>query len=146
RLNVPGAELEGIHYLRTLGNADAIRADAAAKRVVLIGGSYIASELAATLTELGSRCTMVMLEASPLSRSFGDDAGQFFADLLRGHGVTLCPGQELSRFEGVDGRVVRVVTSGGMSLEADAVVLGTGALPDVTLARGAGLELGSTGG
>jgi len=58
RLNVPGAELEGIHYLRTLGNSDTIRADAAGKRVVLIGGSYIASEVAATLTSLGSSCTM----------------------------------------------------------------------------------------
>ena len=54
RLNVPGSELEGIHYLRTFGNADAIRDDAAGKRVVLIGGSYIAAEVAASLTELGS--------------------------------------------------------------------------------------------
>ena len=54
RLNVPGVELEGIHYLRTFGNTDAIRADAAGKRVVLIGGSYIAAEVAASLTELGS--------------------------------------------------------------------------------------------
>ena len=54
RMNVPGVELEGIHYLRTLGNSDAIREDAAGKRVVLIGGSYIGSEVAASLTELGS--------------------------------------------------------------------------------------------
>src|SRR5262249_35734523 len=58
RLNVPGAELEGIHYLRALGNSDTIRDDAAGKRVVLIGGSYIASEVAASLTELGSQCTL----------------------------------------------------------------------------------------
>ena len=69
RLNVPGAELEGIHYLRTFGNADAIREDAAGKRVVLIGGSYIASEVAASLTELGSSCTMVMMEPVALSRT-----------------------------------------------------------------------------
>ncbi len=71
RLNVPGAELEGIHYLRTFGNSDAIRDDAAGKRVVLIGGSYIASEVAASLTELGSKCTMVMMEPLALSRTFG---------------------------------------------------------------------------
>src|SRR6201994_559812 len=56
RLNVPGAELEGIHYLRTFGNSDAIRADAAGKRVVMIGGSYIGTEVAASLTDLGSEC------------------------------------------------------------------------------------------
>ena len=146
RLNVGGSELEGIHYLRTLGNADAIRQDAAGKRVVLIGGSYIASELAATLTELGSECTMVMLEHLPLSRHFGDQAGRFFHDLLRDHGVTVHPGEELERFDGADGRVTGVVTKSGMALEADAVVLGTGAQPDVMLARSAGLELGEAGG
>jgi len=62
RLNVPGSELEGIHYLRTFGNTDAILADAPGKRVVMIGGSYIASEVAASLTELGSSCSLVMLE------------------------------------------------------------------------------------
>jgi 3-phenylpropionate/trans-cinnamate dioxygenase ferredoxin reductase component len=146
RLNVEGSELEGIHYLRTLGNADAIRADAAGKRVVLIGGSYIASELAATLTELGSQCTMIMLEHLPLSRHFGDQAGRFFHDRLAEHGVTIHPEQELARFAGTDGRVTTVITASGLELEADTVVLGTGAQPDVMLARGAGLELGETGG
>ena len=84
RLNVPGCELEGIHYLRTLGNSDAIRSDAAGKRVVMIGGSYIASEVAASLTVLGSSCAMVMLEAHPLSRTFGDAAGRFFQVMPRG--------------------------------------------------------------
>jgi 3-phenylpropionate/trans-cinnamate dioxygenase ferredoxin reductase subunit len=146
RLNVPGAELEGIHYLRTLGNADAIRSDAAGKRVVLVGGSYIASELAASLSSLGSTCTMIMLERLPLSRGFGDQAGQFFCDVLTSHGVTVHPEQELERFEGADGRVTKVVTTSGLELDTDAVVLGTGATPDVMLARSAGLELGSTGG
>ena len=146
RLNVEGSELEGIHYLRTLGNADAIRADAAGKRVVLIGGSYIASEVAATLTELGSQCTMIMLEHLPLSRHFGDQAGGFFHDRLTDHGVTIHPGQELARFAGADGRVTTVITTSGLELEADAVVLGTGAQPDIMLARAAGLELGETGG
>ena len=82
RLNVPGAELEGIHYLRTLGNADAIREDAAGKRVVLVGGSYIGTEVAASLTELGSSCTIVMIESLVLSRTFGELAGRFFHDRL----------------------------------------------------------------
>jgi 3-phenylpropionate/trans-cinnamate dioxygenase ferredoxin reductase component len=146
RLNVEGSELEGIHYLRTLGNADAIRADAAGKRVVLVGGSYIASELAATLTELGSHCTMIMLEHLPLSRHFGDQSGRFFHDRLTEHGVTVHPEQELEHFAGADGRVTTVITKSGLELEADAVVLGTGAQPDVMLARSAGLELGESGG
>src|SRR5918994_238361 len=76
RLRVEGAQLEGIHYLRALGNADAIRADAAqAERVVLVGGSYIACEVAATLTTLGRRCPLVMLEDTPLSAQFGAAAG-----------------------------------------------------------------------
>jgi 3-phenylpropionate/trans-cinnamate dioxygenase ferredoxin reductase component len=146
RLNVEGAELEGIHYLRTFGNSDAIREDAAGKRVVLIGGSYIASEVAATLTELGSQCTMVMLEERALIRSFGREAAVYFHDLLAGHGIALHGEDELERFEGADGRVTRVVTKQGREIPADAVVIGAGVSPDVMLARGAGLELGETGG
>jgi 3-phenylpropionate/trans-cinnamate dioxygenase ferredoxin reductase subunit len=146
RLNVEGAELEGIHYLRTFGNSDAIREDAAGKRVVLIGGSYIASEVAATLTELGSDCTMVMLEERALIRSFGREAAIYFHDLLAGHGITLHGEDELERFEGADGRVTKVVTKSGREIPADAVVIGAGVNPDVMLARGAGLELGETGG
>jgi 3-phenylpropionate/trans-cinnamate dioxygenase ferredoxin reductase subunit len=146
RLNVDGAELEGIHYLRTFGNSDAIRADAAGKRVVLIGGSYVASEVAATLTELGSQCTMVMLEERALIRSFGREAATYFHDLLTGHGITLHGEDELERFEGADGRVTKVVTKNGREIDADAVVIGAGVNPDVMLARGAGLDLGDSGG
>jgi 3-phenylpropionate/trans-cinnamate dioxygenase ferredoxin reductase component len=146
RLNVPGSELEGIHYLRTLGNADTIREDAAGKRVVLIGGSYIASELAATLTELGSKCTMAMLEPVVLSRGFGEQAGRFFQAILEGHGVEVHGDEELDHFEGADGRVASVHFKSGLTLAADAVVLGTGAVPDVMLARAAGLTLGESGG
>jgi 3-phenylpropionate/trans-cinnamate dioxygenase ferredoxin reductase component len=146
RLNVPGAELQGIHYLRTFGNSDAIRADAAGKQVVLIGGSYIASEVAATLTELGSACTMVMLEERALIRSFGGEAAGYFHDLLESHGITLHGEDELDRFEGADGRVTTVVTKSGREIPADAVIIGAGVNPDVMLARSAGLDLGDTGG
>ncbi|MGH2969426.1 MAG: NAD(P)/FAD-dependent oxidoreductase [Solirubrobacteraceae bacterium] len=146
RLRVPGAELEGIHYLRALGNADAIRADAAeAEHVVLVGGSYIACEVAASLTMMGRRCTMVMLEDAPLATGFGRAVGEFVAGVLREHGVELVTADPLERFEG-DGSVGRVVTASGRSIEADLVVMGTGAVPDVMLARSAGLELGETGG
>ena len=146
RLNVSGAELEGIHYLRAFANSDAIRTDAAGKRVVLIGGSYIASEVAATLTELGSRCTMVMMEPLALHRSFGDEAARFLHDTLTDHGIEIHGSDELDRFEGADGRVTTVVTRSGRRLPADAVVIGAGVNPDVMLARGAGLELGDSGG
>jgi 3-phenylpropionate/trans-cinnamate dioxygenase ferredoxin reductase component len=146
RLNVEGSELEGIHYLRALGNSDTIRDDAAGKRVVLIGGSYIASEVAASLTELGSTCTLVMLEPVVLGRGFGESAGRFFQDRLEERGISVYGDDALDRFEGADGRVTRVITKAGQELEADAVVMGTGAVPDVLLARAAGLELGETGG
>ena len=146
RLSVPGAELEGIHYLRTLGNSDTIREDASGKRVVLIGGSYIASEVAASLTERGSSCSLVMLEPIPLSRGFGEQAGRFFQARLEEHGIQVHGDDELDRFEGEDGRVTRVVTKSGRELDADAVVIGVGAVPDVRLARTAGLEIGEGGG
>jgi 3-phenylpropionate/trans-cinnamate dioxygenase ferredoxin reductase subunit len=146
RLNVDGCDLEGIHYLRTLGNSDTIREDAAGKRVVLIGGSYIGSEVAASLTELGSSCTIVMMEDVTLSRTFGEQAGRFFQGALEEHGVVVHGGDELERFEGSDGRVTHVVTKGGLRLDADAVVIGAGVTPDVSLARAAGLAIGSRGG
>ena len=146
RLRVPGAELEGIHYLRALGNSDAIRADAAqAGRAVLIGGSYIACEVAASLTALGKRCTMVMLEDAPLSTHFGPQVGAFVADLLRSRGVELVCGDPLAGFAG-EGRVASVETESGRLIDADLVVMGTGAVPDVMLARSSGLALGETGG
>jgi 3-phenylpropionate/trans-cinnamate dioxygenase ferredoxin reductase subunit len=146
RLRVDGADLEGIHYLRALGNADAIRSDAAeASNVILVGGSYIACEVAASLTAQGKKCTLVMQEDGPLSLGFGPIAAEFFAGVLRDHGVEWVAGDPLVRFEG-DGRVARVVTESGKALDADMVVMGTGAVPDVMLARSAGLELGETGG
>jgi 3-phenylpropionate/trans-cinnamate dioxygenase ferredoxin reductase component len=146
RVSVPGAELEGIHYLRTLGNTDTVRADAAGKRVVLIGGSYIACEVAASLTELGSTCSLVMLESVTLSRHFGEQAGRFFQNRLAEHGIEAFGDDELDHFEGTGGRVSRVVTKAGRQLDADAVVIGIGAVPDVRLARTAGLEIGDLGG
>jgi 3-phenylpropionate/trans-cinnamate dioxygenase ferredoxin reductase subunit len=147
RLRVEGGQLGGIHYLRTLGTADTIRDDVAdAERIVLIGGSYVACEVAATLTALGKRCTLVMLEDAPLAGTFGAAAGGFFGALLRDKGVELVCGDSLERLEGAGERVERVVTAAGRELPADAVVMGTGVLPDVMLARAAKLELGESGG
>jgi 3-phenylpropionate/trans-cinnamate dioxygenase ferredoxin reductase subunit len=146
RLRVEGATLDGIHYLRALANADAVRAEAAdASRVVLVGGSYIACEVAASLTAMGNECALVAMEDTPLSTGFGSAAGEHFAGVLRDHGVELHMGETLAGFEG-DERVQRVVCESGRSLDCDMVVIGTGAVPDVMLARAAGLELGDSGG
>lgn len=146
RLNVPGCELEQIHYLRTLGNADAIREGVAdAENVVLIGGSYIGCEVAASLTLMGKKATIVMQEETTLERGFGKRAGRFFQDLLESHGVTVHGTDGLERFEG-DGRVSKVVTTNGLELPAEAVVIGAGVTPDIALAKRAGLEIGERGG
>jgi 3-phenylpropionate/trans-cinnamate dioxygenase ferredoxin reductase subunit len=140
-LRVEGAENEGIHYLRAFGNSDAIRADAeAAEHVVLIGGSYIGTEVAASLTAKGVKCTIVMMEDVALSRVFGEDAGRWFQAALESHGVTIHGGEELEAFEG-DGRVKAVLTKSGMAIECDAVVVGAGVRPDAVLAQRAGLEV-----
>ena len=148
RLRADGSDLEGIHYLRAFGNSDAIRADVAdAERVVMIGGSYIGCEVAASLAAgFGPHCSVVMQEDVALERSFGAKIGAFFEGLLTDHGVAVHGGDELERFEGSAGRVGRVVTKNGLALECDCVVIGAGVMPDVMLARAAGLELGESGG
>jgi 3-phenylpropionate/trans-cinnamate dioxygenase ferredoxin reductase subunit len=148
RLRVDGCDLDGIHYLRALANSDAIKADAQTrKRAVLIGGSYIGCEVAASLTAAhGVDCTIVMMEDVTFEPFFGAKVGRFFQDVLEEHGVTVHGGQELARFEGDGERVTRVVTKSGLELDCDFVVAGIGVMPDVTLARSAGLELGDAGG
>src|SRR3954467_4620668 len=153
RLQVDGAQLDGIHYLRALGNADTLRSDVEdLERVVCVGGSYIGSEVAATLTELGKRVTILMQEAHPLERQFGVRAGARFRALLESHGIAIVGSDEVDRFEAATpgvcdaGRVARVLTKGGRTFECEAVVCGVGAQPDVMLARRAGLALGELGG
>jgi 3-phenylpropionate/trans-cinnamate dioxygenase ferredoxin reductase subunit len=144
-LRVEGAENEGIHYLRAFGNADAIRADAeAAGHVVLIGGSYIGCEVAASLAARGTSCTIIAMEDVALSRTFGEEAGRWFQGRLEEHGVAFHGGESLSAFEG-DGRVRAVVTESGLAVECDTVVVGAGVRPDATLAQRAGLEVDATG-
>lgn len=142
-LRVGGAELDGIHYMRTFGNSDAIRADADdAERVVLVGGSYIACEVAASLTAKGTSCTMVMVEDVALSRSFGEEVGRWLQGVLADHGVEIVGGEQVEAFEGDgDRRVAAVRTASGRRIEGDMVVVGAGVRPDVTLAQRAGLEV-----
>jgi 3-phenylpropionate/trans-cinnamate dioxygenase ferredoxin reductase subunit len=140
-LHVEGAGNDGIHYLRAFANSDSIRADAeASEHVVLIGGSYIGTEVAASLTTRGVKCSIVMMEDVALSRVFGEDAGRWFQEKLESNGVAVHGGEQLQAFEG-DGRVTAVVTDGGRRIECDAVVIGAGVHPDVMLAQRAGLDV-----
>jgi 3-phenylpropionate/trans-cinnamate dioxygenase ferredoxin reductase component len=144
-LRVEGAENEGIHYLRAFGNSDAIRTDAeGAAHVVLVGGSYIGCEVAASLTAQGTECTIIAMEDVALSRTFGAEAGRWFQGRLEEHGVTFHGGETLSAFEG-DGRVKAVIAESGLTVECDAVIVGAGVRPDAMLAQRAGIEVGDGG-
>jgi len=147
RLDVEGADLDGVHYLRTPGNAESLRRDlAGAERVVCVGGSYIGCEVAASLTAMGLHCTILMLEQEPLERHFGATVGRFFRGALEARGVEVLGGVEVSAFTGADDLVTGVALADGRTVAADVVVCGIGAIPDVALARRAGLTIGSGGG
>jgi 3-phenylpropionate/trans-cinnamate dioxygenase ferredoxin reductase subunit len=148
RLRIDGCDLDGIHYLRAFGNSEAIKADARErKRAVLIGGSYIGCEVAASLTAAhGVDCTIVMLEDVTFEPFYGEQVGRFFQRALEENGVTVHGGQEVERFEGDGERVTKVVTRAGLELDCDFVVVGIGVTPDVTLAKASRLELGEQGG
>jgi len=150
RLQVEGGMRDGIHYIRALGNADRLRNELdGCERVVIVGGSYIATEVAASMVLLGKQVTLVMQEALPLERHFGPTAGAFARDLLASHGVEIVASADVVEFAGEgedDARVQTVVCADGRRRDADLVVVGVGANPDVMLARKAKLELGETGG
>jgi 3-phenylpropionate/trans-cinnamate dioxygenase ferredoxin reductase component len=147
RLQVDGVHLDGIHYLRAHGNADSLIEDAEeVAQIVCVGGSYIGSESAATLTTLGKRVTVVLQEEQPMERAFGLQVGGWVRGVLEGHGIRVIGDVEVERFEGDGDRVARVVLAGGRELDAELVVAGVGVTPDVMLARKAGLEIGERGG
>jgi 3-phenylpropionate/trans-cinnamate dioxygenase ferredoxin reductase subunit len=140
-LRVDGANLDRIHYVRTLGNSDNIRVDGEkAGRVVLVGGSYIACEAAASLKARGTECALVMMEGVALSRTFGEEAGRWFQEVLESKGIEFHGGETLAAFEG-DDHASSVVTESGKTIEGDMVVVGAGVRPDVMLAQRAGLEI-----
>ena len=142
-LRVDGCALDGIHYLRAFGNSDSIRDDTdSAEHVVMIGGSYIGCEVAASLVTRGKRCTVVMMEDVALSTGFGEEAGRYFQDVMEAKGIEFIGGDALGVFEG-DERVERVVTESGREIDCDAVVVGAGVKPDVMLAEKAGIEVGN---
>ena len=147
RLPIEGTDLEGTHYLRALRNADALRADVeGAARVAIVGGSFIACEVAASLTTLGVAVTMVCLEEAPLALQFGPAVGGWVRGVLEERGVEVVTGDEVVRLAGEGETVTSIVCDSGRTVDCDAVLIGVGAVPDVTLARSSGFRLGERGG
>jgi 3-phenylpropionate/trans-cinnamate dioxygenase ferredoxin reductase subunit len=138
---VPGADLPGVHTLRTVADSDAIRsAVTSGGPVVVIGAGWISAEVAASSRQLGADVTMVDLVSVPLERVLGPEVGAVYRDLHQAHGVTLRLGVGLECIGGA-GRVEEVRLSDGSVLPASTVVVGVGVTPRVDLAAAAGLEI-----
>jgi len=141
RLQVPGSELEGIHYLRELRDADAIAARLErGGRLVVVGGGWIAAEVAASARQKGLEVTIVERGELPLERVLGREVGRIYAGIHRANDVALVSGARLERFEGETG-VERVRLQDGRTLEADFVVVGVGVEPRTELAERAGIAV-----
>ena len=141
RLNVPGAELDGVHYLRDMADCDAIAARfERGGRVVVIGAGWIGAEVAASARQKGLEVALVEMAQVPLERVLGPEAGGIFLDLHRDHGVDLHMGAGLESFEGA-GRVERVKLADGIALDCDFVVVGIGVTPRTALAERAGIPV-----
>jgi len=147
RLDLPGGDLDGVHYLRTAADSEALATALAVPpgeqtRVVIVGAGWIGLEVAAAAREKGCAVTVLEPEPTALHRQLGPELGDFFADLHRSHGVEFRFGESASELhDGQDGRVTGVRTSGGADLPADVVVVAIGAAPNVALAGAAGLDV-----
>ena len=141
-IDVPGAELGEVHYLRRLEDCDHLRETfAASSRVVIVGAGWIGLETAAAARAAGVDVTVLEAAALPLVRVLGPEVAQVFARLHRDHGVDLRFEVGVQALTGHDGQVTGVDLADGTHLEADAVVVGVGITPNVTLAHAAGLEV-----
>jgi 3-phenylpropionate/trans-cinnamate dioxygenase ferredoxin reductase subunit len=141
RVALPGADLDGVLYLRTVGDSDRIRdALAAAGRVVIVGAGWIGLETAAAARHHGAEVIVVEPEPQPLNRVLGPELGAFFADVHRRNGVDLRLGAGLQELRGT-GRIERAVLSDGTEVDASTVIVGVGVMPRVGLATAAGLDV-----
>lgn len=141
---LPGTEeMSGVHVLRSLDDALALRADldAGPDRVVVVGAGFIGAEVAATCRGRGHAVTMVEPLPTPLGRVLGDDIGRVMAEVHVEHGVDLRTGVGVDRLEADAGRVARVVLTDGTVVESDLVVIGIGVLPNTEWLEGSGLTL-----
>lgn len=141
QLSVPGAELDGIHYLRTMADCDALRrALEPGARVAVVGAGWIGSEVAASARQLGLDVTVIDPLSRPGERIFGSEIARFYGDVHLRHGVRMLLGRGVEGFEG-EGAVARVRTNDGTSIDCDLVVIGVGVVPRAGLAREAGVAV-----
>ncbi|MER6274632.1 FAD/NAD(P)-binding oxidoreductase [Streptomyces sp900105755] len=139
---LPDSDLAGVHVLRTLDDALALRAALlAGPRVVVVGAGFLGTEVAAAARAMGLEVTVVEPEPVPVRRPFGDRVGEFVADLHRDHGTRLRCGVGVRGLHGAGGRVTEVELGDGTTLPADAVVLALGSTPATGWMSGSGLRL-----
>jgi 3-phenylpropionate/trans-cinnamate dioxygenase ferredoxin reductase subunit len=142
RLGIPGADLDGVLYLRSVGDSERLGAALrAGGSVVIAGAGWIGLETAAAAREYGCEVTVVEPEAVALHRSLGPELGEVFADLHRSHGVTFRFGEGLSEVTGSAGKVTGAVTSSGEELSAETVIIAVGIIPNAAIAAEAGLTV-----
>ncbi|WP_219729357.1 NAD(P)/FAD-dependent oxidoreductase [Streptomyces noursei] len=140
---LPDSDLAGVHVLRTLDDAIALRAALRARpRVVVVGAGFLGTEVAAAARTMGLEVTVVEPEQVPVRRPFGDRIGALVAELHRDHGTRLHCGVPVRRLRGAGGRVTGVDLGDGTTLPADVVVLALGAAPATGWLAGSGLRLG----
>jgi 3-phenylpropionate/trans-cinnamate dioxygenase ferredoxin reductase component len=138
RLSVPGADLECVFDLRTVEDADRIRAEAKpGRRAVVVGAGFIGCEVAASLRQMGVEVQVVEIFDTPLIRAVGPAVGRVLEAIHRDQGVGFHLAQVVDRFVG-EGRVERVVTDRAVAIECDFVVVGVGIEPATELAQAAG--------
>jgi 3-phenylpropionate/trans-cinnamate dioxygenase ferredoxin reductase component len=141
RLSIPGAELDGVLYLRSVQDSDALRERLdRGGAVVVIGAGWIGAEVAASARQRGLEVTVVAPESLPLERVLGAEMGAVYRDIHADHGTRMQLGTGVAAFEG-DGAVERVRTSDGCELECDFVVVGVGVEPRTGLAARAGIAV-----
>jgi 3-phenylpropionate/trans-cinnamate dioxygenase ferredoxin reductase subunit len=144
RLTVPGADADGVHYLRRAADSDQIKAAfQTASRVAVIGAGWIGLETAAAARTAGAEVTILEAAKLPLLRVLGPEVAQIFADLHGDHGVDLRFGVQVDQITGSAGRADGVRLADGSHVPADAVIVGVGITPNSQLAEEAGLEVGN---
>lgn len=142
RLVLPGFDLAGVCYLRGIDESLEIRdAMTPGTRVAIVGAGYVGLEVAAAAIQRG--CQVSVLEAGDrcLGRVVAPDIARFYAEIHRGHGVALHFAAGVAACDGNGGRVSRIICADGLAIDADVVVVGIGATPNVDLATAAGLEV-----
>jgi 3-phenylpropionate/trans-cinnamate dioxygenase ferredoxin reductase subunit len=142
RLAVPGADLDGVLYLRSVGDSDRIRtAFQDASRVAVIGAGWIGLETAAAARAAGADVTVLEMAELPLQRVLGRQVARIFAGLHRDNGVDLRGGVQVTEITGSSGKVSGVRLADGSHVAADVVIVGVGITPNSQLAAAAGLEV-----